>query len=946
MIFTPSDTLSRARIPMMATINGTNGADSIQGTSADDFIFGLLGDDTLRGGGGLDVINGGGGNDVIYGGSKEDVLEGDIGDDTLFGFQGDDSLYGGDGNDTLRGGDDADYLNGGDGDDVFLVVGNENGLQREVDTYIGGLGNDTILGTIGDDIFRVTELTENAKFSSIETIDGGDGYDIISVAGDGTLDAKLLPLISIEELNGGNTNNTIFGTDDGIVIKGLDGDDTVFGGTGDDTVYGNKGNDSLDGGDGHDIAVYGGNRDDYTITEQPDGSLTVSHNGGGIDGVDTLVNIEQLSFADGIITPFGPTALDAKAMVEVNGSVTWKLSVSDATDAPDQLEYILVSTGAPANGSVTFDNLGNYTYTPNAGYAGSDSFTYEVKDSDGNTETATVSIDVVPGAGELQVNSETNGNQSDPVVAQLDGGRFVVVWHSNGSDPADNSDYGVYARIYEANGVPGTPFLVNTGFVNSTQWQPDVAAFSDGGFVVAWQTYGANSNASNRYAIHTQVYNDQGVAQGNPVEIFANANIQNRYPSITTLADSASSNPEYAVTWVAEKVSNGDERIYGVRVTPGSDPVADTIQVNTHNDDVETHASITALSNGGYVIIWQSYLHPNDGDAWGIFGQRYNSSGDKDGNEFHVNVGLTANQQKAPSVEALADGAFVVTYASAHSTANYYDVFIQLYDGQGERDGNAIRVNQYLSGRQHGPDVVKLADGDLLITWESEGQDGSDRGIYARRYDTDRGEFEGDEFQVHETTAGQQEVPSIAALDDGGFVITWRSDPDNDGNYEVHAKVFDAGSFDGTSGNDVLLGDLVDDTLSGLEGEDSLSGGQGNDSLLGGDDNDELTGGLGDDLLVGGDGADGFSFSLAADEGADNITDFSTSDGDTLAFADVVDTDSDLDIDINDAVETFTKVGNEITLGIVGGASIVVTDVDNSIADLNDLMAHVTINGI
>jgi autotransporter-associated beta strand protein len=50
----------------------------------------------------------------------------------------------------------------------------------------------------------------------------------------------------------------------------------------------------------------------------------------------------------------------------------------------------------PANGTLSLDSDGSFTYTPNPGYFGTDSFTYEAGDSYGNSAPATVSITVAP----------------------------------------------------------------------------------------------------------------------------------------------------------------------------------------------------------------------------------------------------------------------------------------------------------------------------------------------------------------------------------------------------------------------------------------------------------------------------------------------------------------------------------------------------------------------
>ena len=52
--------------------------------------------------------------------------------------------------------------------------------------------------------------------------------------------------------------------------------DTLFGGEGDDRLVGEQGDDELDGGEGIDTAVFSGNQDEYTITQNNDGSVSVT----------------------------------------------------------------------------------------------------------------------------------------------------------------------------------------------------------------------------------------------------------------------------------------------------------------------------------------------------------------------------------------------------------------------------------------------------------------------------------------------------------------------------------------------------------------------------------------------------------------------------------------------------------------------------------------------
>ena len=127
---------------------------------------------------------------------------------------------------------------------------------------------------------------------------------------------------------------------------------------------------------------------------------------------------------------------------------------------------------------------------------------------------------------------------------------------------------------------------------------------------------------------------------------------------------------------------------------------------------------------------------------------------------------------------------------------------------------------------------------------------------------------------------------------------------------------------------------------------DLLSGGGGDDILLGQGGADILIAGEGDDALYGGADGDTFVFNLASDEGNNTIFDFSVSSGDVLSFEDVVDGgDRGEDISLEDAVASFSKTDNVVTLELQSGTTIVFQDVDNAINDLTDLDTSTLING-
>ncbi len=110
----------------MATINGTNAAETLSSGTGADTINGLDGNDVLYGNAGADRLNGGSGNDTLYGGADNDTLSGDDGDDLLSDTEG------------------ANVVSGGNGNDIFENVGYSGGSTAGgVDTLTGGTGRDT-----------------------------------------------------------------------------------------------------------------------------------------------------------------------------------------------------------------------------------------------------------------------------------------------------------------------------------------------------------------------------------------------------------------------------------------------------------------------------------------------------------------------------------------------------------------------------------------------------------------------------------------------------------------------------------------------------------------------------------------------------------------------------------------------------------------------------------
>ena len=139
---------------------------------------------------------------------------------------------------------------------------------------------------------------------------------------------------------------------------------------------------------------------DGTVTYTPDANFcgvdtfayTVSDGNGGTATATVTVNVNCVNDA--------PVALDNNYSVNRDAPVSGNVVLDNTGEGVDSDPDgdMLTASGpviAPMNGSVVINPDGTFTYTPNIGYSGGDSFVYQIDDDNGGTAVATVTITVV-----------------------------------------------------------------------------------------------------------------------------------------------------------------------------------------------------------------------------------------------------------------------------------------------------------------------------------------------------------------------------------------------------------------------------------------------------------------------------------------------------------------------------------------------------------------------
>ena len=244
---------------------------------------------------------------------------------------------------------------------------------------------------------------------------------------------------------------------------------------------------------------------------------------------------------------------------------------------------------------------------------------------------------------------------------------------------------------------------------------------------------------------------------------------------------------KFVVVWQGQGLQEADG-IFGQRFDSSGVPLGPEFHVNTFTTSLQAEQRVAAGPSGQFVVVWQSY--PQDGSGNGVFGQRYDVSGNPIGTEFRVNS-YTTNFQIWPAIAAHAAGDFVVVWESYLQDGSGRGVFGQRFASTGAPMGPEFRVNSFTANHQTSADVAADGFGNFVVVWGSIGQDGSMEGVFGQRYDAS-GAPVGPEFRANTFTTGSQRLPSVGMDPAGNFVVVWTSNLQDGSSYGVFGQRYDA----------------------------------------------------------------------------------------------------------------------------------------------------------
>lgn len=250
------------------------------------------------------------------------------------------------------------------------------------------------------------------------------------------------------------------------------------------------------------------------------------------------------------------------------------------------------------------------------------------------------------------------------------------------------------------------------------------------------------------------------------------------HPLLTALAnDGTDSLSEDAILKVVTvKESSSEFRVNSLEEADPADSDDPFKEVTYYN---QLNPAVAMDADGDFVITWQSEVSNVlvRGSYTDIYAKTYSARSYINDHSYLNDAYVEEESEKLWPSDMMVNTVDTYTYIEVDPddySQNYYQkdsktVYIQSV----VETSKEFRVNTSTTNAQRNPDVAMDLDGNFVIVWDSEGQTISYfNGVYMQRYDKN-GKAVSAETRVDTEVTGASTNPSVAADDNGQFVVTW-----------------------------------------------------------------------------------------------------------------------------------------------------------------------------
>ncbi|WP_394887518.1 hypothetical protein ACG873_21745 [Mesorhizobium sp. AaZ16] len=289
-----------------------------------------------------------------------------------------------------------------------------------------------------------------------------------------------------------------------------------------------------------------------------------------------------------------------------------------------------------------------------------------------------------------QAEGQATDNQTDPAVAALSGGGFVVVYTDEfaGSGTNTNAEFVIYNND---GSVRAGATIAGGNTASLAVSQPAVVGLTGGNFVVTWteDVGGGDTNVKFR------VYNSAGGSVS--TEFTANADPDDQdNPVLAALP-----NGGFALAYVDQFGGSASDTEIEVKCFDASGNQVGNTGIIDFGSDLVSSPDIAVISSK-YLLV--SYTSDRNGDN-DVLGQVFDFSGNKIGAEFNLEV--TSSDQTASSLAGLGGGRFFAAWQDDDTVGDLSGYHVSAQGTEFVRTTTGDGTNETLTG----DDLRDIIDG-------------------------------------------------------------------------------------------------------------------------------------------------------------------------------------------------------------------------------------------
>lgn len=324
-------------------------------------------------------------------------------------------------------------------------------------------------------------------------------------------------------------------------------------------------------------------------------------------------------------------------------------------------------------------------------------------------------------------------------------------------------------------------FQVTDAINDSEPEDPKIAIGPDGSFIIAWDDHRREKEIG-YYAledVYAQRFNSNGVPQGKNFQVNDDVGIYEHCSPDVVIGPEGQS----LIVWMDER--NGQADIYAQRYDESGNKIGVNFQVNDDESLKDQWLPAIAMdSQGQSIAVWFDERNGNQE----IFGQKFNPSGEKEGNNFRVSDNRNTRKDW-PSIAANTKGLFGVIWQEEKDDS--LSIRIQFYNLNAERIGNNRIITDTLLIHTYLPQIGINEDGSYLVIGAGKRErDPDETDIYGQFYNQD-GEEILKKFIVNYISSYSVRAQSLSLAPEGHFVVVWGDNLGNTYRRDVFGQRFD-----------------------------------------------------------------------------------------------------------------------------------------------------------